>query len=84
MLCEFRLMNILGERGSEGILLAKFALVLMKNELKPLATICLSLIILFLTRKRHHDETSFFWWSVSFNTHQEPVILHLFSSKRCL
>ena len=60
MLCEFPFIHIAGERGSEGILLAKFAPVLMKNELKPLATICLSLVALLFTEKRKHDETSFF------------------------
>ena len=31
MLCGFRFMNVVGERGSEGILLAKFAPVLIKK-----------------------------------------------------
>ena len=34
LLCEFPFINIVGERGSEGILLAKFAPVLMKKRIK--------------------------------------------------
>ena len=81
MLCGFRCINVVGERVSEGMLLAKFAPVLMKNELKPLATTCLSFVTLSLTRKREHDEAPFFLWIISFRTRHEPFKLHLFSSK---
>ena len=60
MLCGFRCINVVGERVSERMLLAKFVPVLVKNELKPLATTCLSFVTLSLTRKREHDEAPFF------------------------
>ena len=81
MLYGFRCIYVVGERVSEGMLLAKFVPVLMKNKLKPLMIRLqmtnMSFVTLSLTRKREHDETPFFLWII-FSEHTRNPLNYIY------